>query len=347
MNVFQKAAMKWLDKCNVAFVTRDGTFDVEAIQKASNGLQGLRIPTGDTHGGNPLYYYVEYRNPALAQFNTSIETVAGVHVDVVKDFRSGSGGSLNPLLLDFTSPMNHTDPRLPVGSTYQDPSGRVSVKVLESNQDRARIQVTFPGGGSGQNVCIDGSVVPGTSNPPAGVAEVFQHCDSTSGWRAPLAVGNYTTANLAALGVASNGISSLNVSAGYRVVLYDGDNFTGTSLTLTANDSCLVNDNFNDRTSSIRVEAVASPAKVFQHCSFGGYQATLAVGDYTLAQLQSLGVADNDLSSAQIPSGYELVVYDGDNFSGASTTRTGGDWSCFVDQGWNDRVSSLRYRKTP
>lgn len=349
MNAFQKATMKWLDKCNVAFVTRDATFDVEAIQKASNGLQGLRIPTGDTHGGNPLYYYVEYRNPALAKFNTSLETAAGVHVDVVKDFRSGSGGSLNPLLLDFTSPMNHNDPRLSVGSSYQDPSGRVTVKVLESNQDKARIEVTFPGGGSGTNVCIDGSAAPTTSNPPASVAEVFQHCDP-SGWRTPLAVGAYNSQQLAALGAANNAISSLTVSAGFRAVLFDGDNFTGDAITVTANDSCLVDDNFNDRTSSIRIEAVPAPAptaKIFQHCWYGGYQATLTVGDYTLAQLQALGVSNNDLSSAQVPAGYELVLYDSDNFAGASVTRAGSDWSCFVDQSWNDRVSSLRYRKTP
>ena len=45
--------------------------------------------------------------------------------------------------------------------------------------------------------------------------------------------------------------------AGYRVTLYDAGNLTGTSITKTADDSCLVDDGWNDRVSSMRVERVS------------------------------------------------------------------------------------------
>ena len=49
-------------------------------------------------------------------------------------------------------------------------------------------------------------------------------------------------------------ISSLRVPEGYSVTLFDGPGQTGASLTKTADDPCLVDDGWNDRTSSFRVE---------------------------------------------------------------------------------------------
>ncbi|SEU01780.1 Metallo-peptidase family M12 [Stigmatella erecta] len=166
MNAFQKSAMKWLDKCNTLRVSKSGTFEVTAIHTASNATQALQIPNGDNVGGRPLYYWVEYRNPALATFNSGA-TGAGVHVGVAQDFRSADGDT-RPLLLDLAPgyPNNHQDPRLTAGRTFQDPNG-IAISVLEQNNDRAVVQVTFPGGGSGTNVCADSSV-PGTTAPQAG-----------------------------------------------------------------------------------------------------------------------------------------------------------------------------------
>lgn len=55
---------------------------------------------------------------------------------------------------------------------------------------------------------------------------------------------------------ADNLISSLRVPAGYRAILFDANNHTGPSITKTADDAFLVEDGWNDRVSSTRIERV-------------------------------------------------------------------------------------------
>ncbi len=88
------------------------------------------------------------------------------------------------------------------------------------------------------------------------VARVYQHCmyDDAAGYAVDLRAGTYTTAQLAALGIANNDVSSLEVPIGMKITLYDGDGFSGTSLTLTGSDRCLTDESMNDLTSSIKVE---------------------------------------------------------------------------------------------
>lgn len=88
-----------------------------------------------------------------------------------------------------------------------------------------------------------------------------------------------------------------------------------------------------------------SVVTVFQHCSFStaGYSMGLAPGNYTTAQLVAKGILNNDVSSFRVQSGYELVVYKGDNFQGAYTGFTA-DVSCLTDYAFNDSTSSLRVR---
>jgi hypothetical protein len=56
-----------------------------------------------------------------------------------------------------------------------------------------------------------------------------------------------------ARGILNDDVSSIRVNAGYKVTLYEHDNFTGTTLVLTADNSCLVGAGWNDRASSMRV----------------------------------------------------------------------------------------------
>jgi beta-glucanase (GH16 family) len=90
--------------------------------------------------------------------------------------------------------------------------------------------------------------------------------------------------------------------------------------------------------------APASIATVYRDCNFGGTAIGLAAGDYNQAALQSHGVKTNDISSFHLQSGYEMVLYDNSDFSGATLTRSS-NINCLVDEGWNDRTSSLRIRK--
>lgn len=98
-------------------------------------------------------------------------------------------------------------------------------------------------------------IVPnGTSNAKV---TVFQHCPYT-GWSVGLDVGSYNLAALQARGFADNDMSSLRVAAGYEAVLYQGDNFTGTSRVVTGDDDCLNNEGFNDNVSSVIVRTAST-----------------------------------------------------------------------------------------
>jgi len=86
---------------------------------------------------------------------------------------------------------------------------------------------------------------------------------------------------------------------------------------------------------------VTGVASAFQHTSYGGIGKAIGPGSYTLAQMQSLGLADNWISSVKVATGYRITLYENDNFGGSSVSKTADDAS-LVDDGWNDRASSMR-----
>ncbi|RAV98137.1 RICIN domain-containing protein [Pseudochryseolinea flava] len=88
-------------------------------------------------------------------------------------------------------------------------------------------------------------------------------------------------------------------------------------------------------------EAIASLKKVhvYQDLNYSGFYGQLAVGSYTLAQLQGKGIADNGITSMTVPAGYAVTVYENDNFTGAFKTFTANSgW--LAD--WNDRITSIK-----
>jgi hypothetical protein len=87
---------------------------------------------------------------------------------------------------------------------------------------------------------------------------VYKDCNFI-GRAVNLPVGDYTMAQLQVRGVNNDDISSLRVAAGYQATVYTDDNFTGTALTVTADNSCLVNNALNDLASSVRVRVAATP----------------------------------------------------------------------------------------
>ncbi|WP_130735220.1 beta-1,3-glucanase family protein [Flavobacterium sp. J27] len=94
------------------------------------------------------------------------------------------------------------------------------------------------------------------------VATVYKHCNY-GGYAIGLDVGNYTLGQLQAKGVLDNDISSLKVQNGYEVVLYANDNFSGTSIIVGSDDTCLVDNNFNDVATSVRVRTTTNTSSVF------------------------------------------------------------------------------------
>lgn len=85
-----------------------------------------------------------------------------------------------------------------------------------------------------------------------GVATAYKDCNY-GGYAVSVPVGDYTLSAMTSRGILNDDISSLRVNSGYRVTLYEHDNFTGASIVVTADNSCLVGAGWNDRASSMRV----------------------------------------------------------------------------------------------
>lgn len=99
--------------------------------------------------------------------------------------------------------------------------------------------------------------------------------------------------------------------------------------------------NVRDEIASFRPTAGASgPVQVAQHCDYGGYSVSLPVGRYTLSQLQARGIINDDISSLRVQPGHSITLYQNDNFSGNSITKTSDD-NCLVNDGFNDTVTSI------
>jgi len=71
------------------------------------------------------------------------------------------------------------------------------------------------------------------------------------GFSGGLKVGNYTLADLGYKGILDNDIASLKIGLGYKVILYENDNFQGKSIELTSSNSDL--GEWADKVSSLRV----------------------------------------------------------------------------------------------
>ena len=93
-------------------------------------------------------------------------------------------------------------------------------------------------------------------NPPSGsgVATVYKDCNY-SGFAGSLAVGDFAYGALYAKGIGNEDISSLKVNSGYSIELFEHDNFTGASIVFSGDDACLVDNGWNDRTTSLKVRA--------------------------------------------------------------------------------------------
>lgn len=97
-------------------------------------------------------------------------------------------------------------------------------------------------------------VLSGDEQRTKGAVVVYKDCDYTN---TPTRVdaGEYTLSQLKLLGVIDNDISSIKIAEGYKVILFDGDNFTGSSVELTASFACLDANSWNNKVTSMIVAA--------------------------------------------------------------------------------------------
>ena len=183
---------------------------------------------------------------------------------------------------------------------------------------------------------------------------VFPQCNFL-GTPVTLSAGDYDTRALARAGVRDDDISSIVVSEGYGIKLFTDDRFRGRSATLTGIMQCL-DDTMNEAVSSLRVgtaaqleamdgfsssapQASSDGVTVYTECGYRGRSATLAAGEYSVANLREQGLPDNSISSIQVPKGMSITLFVND-FQRGQSGKLQSNNDCLVDR-YNDRVSSV------
>lgn len=87
------------------------------------------------------------------------------------------------------------------------------------------------------------------SNDTTPIATLYVDCNY-SGLAVTINPGDYSW--IVSLGFPNDALSSLTIPSGYQIILYQDANFAGNSITVTGNISCLIDQGFNDVTSSLR-----------------------------------------------------------------------------------------------
>ena len=146
------------------------------------------------------------------------------------------------------------------------------------------------------------------NNSTSGVATVYEH--SNYGGRAvSLEEGSYDYKDILAKGIANDQISSLRVSDGYKVTIYDDEGFKGTSKEFTS-DASYVGDEMNDKTSSIKIEKINN-----QTSTTTSYNTVkLPNGKYSIKSVA------NEKYVAAENGGSDPIVANRDNYSGSWET---------------------------
>ena len=190
MNAWQKTYQGWMSGCNGVAITSSGTFTVLPFENRCDGAQFLKIkapkvrsfmrPAGG--GGTATtetlaYYYVELRTPT--DFDGTLGNRSALTpsllIHVADDVHTRSQKGLHTFLLDMTPTTTGSrafnDAALPVGATFTDPAGGVSITATAVSATQATVTVDIQGG-TGAPTCLDGSTfaAPGPGPESCGVA---------------------------------------------------------------------------------------------------------------------------------------------------------------------------------
>lgn len=146
------------------------------------------------------------------------------------------------------------------------------------------------------------------NNSTSGVATFYEH-SNYGGWAVSLEEGSYDYKDILAKGIVNDQISSLRVSDGYKVTIYDDEGFKGKSKEFTS-DASYVGDEMNDKTSSIKIEKINN-----QTSTTTSYNTVkLPNGKYSIKSVV------NEKYVAAENGGSDPIVANRDNYSGSWET---------------------------
>ena len=146
------------------------------------------------------------------------------------------------------------------------------------------------------------------NNSTSGVATLYEH-SNYGGWAVSLEEGLYDYKDILAKGIVNDQISSLRVSDGYKVTIYDDEGFKGKSKEFTS-DASYVGNEMNDKTSSIKIEKINN-----QTSTTTSYNTVkLPNGKYSIKSVA------NEKYVAAENGGSDPIVANRDNYSGSWET---------------------------
>ncbi|MBE3868711.1 cadherin-like domain-containing protein [Vibrio parahaemolyticus] len=146
-NAFNKEQLGWIkpSEQEVVTVTNNGTYSLEPYETAPAGAaKGLRIKRGtDAASGQPLWYYIEYRQPI--GFDSFLEGQTTITDGVV--FHAVTGDDLSSVqLLDMTPNSVNSDlidAALIAGNTYEDTEAGITITTEWADSTGASVHVSF------------------------------------------------------------------------------------------------------------------------------------------------------------------------------------------------------------
>ncbi|WP_010182949.1 T9SS type A sorting domain-containing protein [Aquimarina agarilytica] len=88
-----------------------------------------------------------------------------------------------------------------------------------------------------------------------GPVTLYENCNF-NGKSVNLNIGDY--ANFNTINFANDALSAIKIKSGFEVILYSDGGFRGRSITLKSDDTCLINNGFNDVVSSIKIKTTSN-----------------------------------------------------------------------------------------
>jgi len=174
---------------------------------------------------------------------------------------------------------------------------------------------------------------------------LYQRTNS-QGQLTKLTEGSYTHIRLSKVGLPDSSVSSIKVASGLTIEFFDNDNFQNPLATYSSDAGDL--SAIKNKITAIRISSkpvdpipVVLGATFFQLVNFGGLNAKLPVGDYTMAQLNAAGIPDNAVSSMKVDAGLVVDLFDGDNFQ-SSLGEYDANQPDFGSIGAGSKVTSVR-----
>jgi hypothetical protein len=165
LNGVEKWYLTWFAGCNGVHVKQSGTFTLLPLELPCNGIQVLQVPMPNQ---NRTFFTDQSEGPTLAKYyylelrtNQKLDTgmTPQVMVHISDDIHPPTEVCARTALLDM-NPSTPVFDGLLAGEGYTDPTGDLTVRVDNVDNNKAMVTITMTENGNA-STCIDGALLIG------------------------------------------------------------------------------------------------------------------------------------------------------------------------------------------